>query len=87
MFTRSRFMLSKALPLKVHSMSFILSITSVNYISFIQFQNAFMLERQNETKFLYSITTRHRSTTPINTIIMFVPQQEVRFFIVIKCAL
>ncbi|CAG5049162.1 unnamed protein product [Parnassius apollo] len=33
-------------------------------------------EHKNEARFLYSITTRYRSTTPLNTIIMFVPQQE-----------
>ncbi|KPJ09693.1 Stomatin-like protein 2 [Papilio machaon] len=54
MFTRSKFVLSRALPLK----------------------NVFKLEHQNEANFLYSIATRHRSTTPINTLIMFVPQQE-----------
>ncbi|XP_063385760.1 stomatin-like protein 2, mitochondrial [Cydia fagiglandana] len=40
-------------------------------------RNAFKTEYQNEAKFLYSVTnTRHRSTTPLNTIVMFVPQQE-----------
>ncbi|XP_041984926.1 stomatin-like protein 2, mitochondrial [Aricia agestis] len=42
-------------------------------------KNAFKLEHQNDGRLLYGITagaTRNRSTTPINTIIMFVPQQE-----------
>lgn len=43
------------------------------------FQNVFNVEYQNNARFLYSITaTRSRSTTPLNTIVMFVPQQEVR---------
>ncbi|CAH2042414.1 unnamed protein product, partial [Iphiclides podalirius] len=54
MFTRSKFLISRALHLK----------------------NVFKVEHQNEARFLYSITTRYRSTTPLNTIIMFVPQQE-----------
>ncbi|XP_072942664.1 stomatin-like protein 2, mitochondrial [Epargyreus clarus] len=55
MFTRSKLLFSRTLPLK----------------------NVFKLEYQNEARFMYGITaTRSRSTTPLNTIIMFVPQQE-----------
>lgn len=37
-----------------------------------------MPEYQNNAGLLYSITAdRSRSTTPLNTIVMFVPQQEV----------
>ncbi|KAM3963188.1 stomatin like 2 [Aphomia sociella] len=40
-------------------------------------RNVFKPEYQNESRFVYSITTaRNRSTTPLNTIVMFVPQQE-----------
>ncbi|CAH0590252.1 unnamed protein product [Chrysodeixis includens] len=39
--------------------------------------NVFNVEYQNNARFLYSITaTRSRSTTPLNTVVMFVPQQE-----------
>ncbi|XP_045777228.1 stomatin-like protein 2, mitochondrial isoform X1 [Maniola jurtina] len=55
MFSRSKYLVSRILPLK----------------------NAFKLEYQNEARVLYRIAAvRHRSTTPLNTIIMFVPQQE-----------
>ncbi|XP_068620616.1 stomatin-like protein 2, mitochondrial [Battus philenor] len=54
MFTRSKFFLSKAFPLK----------------------SVLKPEHHNEARCMYSITTRYRSTTPLNTIIMFVPQQE-----------
>lgn len=40
-------------------------------------RNVLTLEYQNNARVLYSITaTRNRSTTPLNTIVMFVPQQE-----------
>ncbi|XP_050681372.1 stomatin-like protein 2, mitochondrial [Leptidea sinapis] len=40
-------------------------------------KNVYKLDYQNETKFLYGIVAaRHRSTSPLNTIVMFVPQQE-----------
>lgn len=47
----------------------------------IPLRNVFNVDYQNNThnnaRFLYSITTtRSRSTTPLNTIVMFVPQQE-----------
>lgn len=55
MFSRSRYLLSRVLPLK----------------------GAFKVEYKNEARLLYGITTvRHRSTSPLNTIVMFVPQQE-----------
>ncbi|XP_034835663.1 stomatin-like protein 2, mitochondrial [Maniola hyperantus] len=55
MFSRSKYLVSRILPLK----------------------NAFKLEYQNEARVLYRIAAvRHRSTTPLNTVIMFVPQQE-----------
>ncbi|CAH2089547.1 unnamed protein product [Euphydryas editha] len=55
MFSRSRYLFSRVLPLK----------------------SAFKLEYKNEARLMYGITTmRYRSTSPLNTIIMFVPQQE-----------
>lgn len=40
-------------------------------------RNVFVAENQNNARVLYRITAaRGRSTTPINTIVMFVPQQE-----------
>ncbi|XP_075981189.1 stomatin like 2 [Anticarsia gemmatalis] len=40
-------------------------------------RSVFNSEYQNNARVLYSITaTRSRSTTPLNTIVMFVPQQE-----------
>ncbi|KAL4715046.1 hypothetical protein ACJJTC_003197 [Scirpophaga incertulas] len=40
-------------------------------------RNNFKPEFQYEARFVYNITTlRNRSTTPLNTLIMFVPQQE-----------
>lgn len=51
------------------------------YSKYLRFlQNAFKLEYKNEARVIYGISVapvRHRSTTPLNTIIMFVPQQEV----------
>lgn len=47
-------------------------------ISQFVFQGAFKVEYKNEARLLYGITSvRHRSTSPLNTIVMFVPQQEV----------
>ncbi|CAG9795771.1 unnamed protein product [Diatraea saccharalis] len=55
MFTRSRSLLTKTLPLRYFLKP----------------------DLQNETRFVYNIAlTRYRSTTPLNTIVMFVPQQE-----------
>ncbi|XP_046970124.1 stomatin-like protein 2, mitochondrial isoform X1 [Vanessa cardui] len=55
MFSRTRFLFSRVLPLK----------------------SGFKLEYKNEARILCGITAvRHRSTTPLNTIVMFVPQQE-----------
>lgn len=49
-----------------------------NLCYFYYFQSAFKLEYKNEARLLYGITAvRYRSTSPLNTIIMFVPQQEV----------
>lgn len=46
-------------------------------MSYCNFQNV-LKEYQNDGKFLYSVSAaRYRSTSPINTIVMFVPQQEV----------
>ncbi|KAJ0174122.1 hypothetical protein K1T71_010268 [Dendrolimus kikuchii] len=43
----------------------------------LSLRNVFVTEYQNNARVLYGITTaRYRSTTPLNTIIMFVPQQE-----------
>ncbi|XP_045501966.1 stomatin-like protein 2, mitochondrial [Colias croceus] len=40
-------------------------------------KNVINVEYQNDGRFLYSVAAaRYRSTTPLNTIIMFVPQQE-----------
>ncbi|KAJ2948482.1 hypothetical protein O0L34_g7730 [Tuta absoluta] len=55
MFTRSRMLFSKVIPLR----------------------NAFKVDFQSQPRFMFSIAAaRYRSTTPLNTIIMFVPQQE-----------
>lgn len=42
----------------------------------VPLKNAFNFEYQNEGRLLFNVAARHRSTTPLNTIIMFVPQQE-----------
>lgn len=93
MFTRSRLFFTRALPLRVSAVRklFIYIIFSVYVLTYLTlhliycFQNVFNVEYQNNARFLYSITaTRSRSTTPLNTVVMFVPQQEVRF-IAQKC--
>lgn len=48
-----------------------------NNIFYDIFQKALGTEYQNGISVLCGVTTRNRSTTPLNTIIMFVPQQEV----------
>lgn len=59
-----------------------------NLTLLICFQNALKTEYQNEARVLFSVANaRYRSTTPLNTVVMFVPQQEVRNLIKIYISL
>ncbi|CAG9123571.1 unnamed protein product [Plutella xylostella] len=46
------------------------------FTSALPLRNAFRADFQNDFRSVYSIIARNRSTSPLNTIVMFVPQQE-----------